>query len=90
MIEKKKMKGKKKNGQDLHVLWPAGNKDGRFSIRPRPRITTFQKKKKKERKKKKRKKKKKEKDQDLHVLTLQYRTLFRDCFLADTTLFHGK
>jgi hypothetical protein len=51
-------------------------KDRRFTIRPRPIITTFQKKKKK--------------DQDLHVLTLQYRTLFRDCFLADTTPFLGK
>jgi hypothetical protein len=46
--------------------------------------------KKEKEKKKKRKKKKKEKDQDLHVLMLQYRTLFRDCFLADTTLFLGK
>jgi hypothetical protein len=62
MIEKMKLNERKKNNQDLHVLWPAGNKGWRFSIRPRSRITTFQKeKKRKEKKRKEKRKKKKEK-----------------------------
>jgi hypothetical protein len=61
MIEKKKLNKREKNDQDLHVLWPAGNKEWRFSIRPRSRITTFPKKKKKKKRKDKRKRRRKTK-----------------------------
>jgi hypothetical protein len=85
---KKENESRKKNDQDLHVLWPAGNIGLEiFYTTKRSKTKNYNFFKRKEKKKRKRKRKK---DQDLYVLTLQNRSLFRDCFPADTTLFLGK